>query len=743
MHPVGAKKMHSRRQMQVQRKSREIPQLLPFLFFDVGLRRGYKYINTIKTNYDLFKAQWVYKGCIDAQFNHKCITHKEGTEEVTIGSASLGIGCTEGAKKMHPQAVGTKKMHSRGCLVRTRIFSFATPIPAVTLRVHNGKVSAIKQPTINSISRSIVTTASCISDAPPSPSTSNFFSLTTKTNKIEKKRLQRLTQIAYYQSGKIVVQTLLPLHPPVALITLNLSGTTTATSADTYIPIDDESNTYWCSFLESRLIGLYGGKASSLLLNDQHLLSIFSEEPKSKDEISDALPSDRPYKDIRAPLHHYTEGVSRTVQGVNSRLSGLTTRFTRFALDPVGSSKIYFTGGAKKQQQRYLDSCTKGARSERNETMHRSSLDAVQSGGHLWGTLHFRCTGKKLQRGNLFQSNIGTEEIQTATFLAVAMVNRWALSYSCTSDVSLPKVDCASSDCVPRGGKVAKVAPTNAQSGSLNLPDGKNNKTGDNSNAPYYQLSWGSQADYLHSISNDSEERYHSSLKNNKPLLFTRATYFKQKNTGVAGTKKKLKLQKQRRSFESTLALQEADCNISSYAQCTRVADISFAPTVHPSSETSNTCGAKVPTKRRSHRTENLRFSEASELTKMHLETLASAPTFVLHSMRKKPIALLSPMRELGCIGGVLDLGRKVTRMSGKSKKSVSSFTTSLISKADAKNCTYLNGGNSALLYSPGRLSIENVAITIPLRTHVFQLVNPLQFSISQRDRFYPGWFRL
>ncbi len=88
-----------------------------------------------------------------------------------------------------------------------------------------------------------------------------------------KKSLQRLAQIAYYQAGKIVVQTLLPLHPPVALITLDLSGITTATSADTYIPMDGTFNIYRCSFLESRLIGLYGGKATSSLLNYQYLVN--------------------------------------------------------------------------------------------------------------------------------------------------------------------------------------------------------------------------------------------------------------------------------------------------------------------------------------------------------------------------------------------------------------------------------------------------------------------------------------
>ena len=71
------------------------------------------------------------------------------------------------------------------------------------------------------------------------------------------RQFQKLKQIAYYQAGKVMVQTLLPQHPPVPLVTLNLSGITTSTSADIYVPIDSAFTTYWCSYLESRLIGLY------------------------------------------------------------------------------------------------------------------------------------------------------------------------------------------------------------------------------------------------------------------------------------------------------------------------------------------------------------------------------------------------------------------------------------------------------------------------------------------------------
>ena len=83
------------------------------------------------------------------------------------------------------------------------------------------------------------------------------------------KQFQRLADMVYYQAGKVVIQTLLPLHPPVALIKIDLSGITTATSADAHIPLDNTFSTHWRSSLESRIVGLYGGKAASLLVNSR------------------------------------------------------------------------------------------------------------------------------------------------------------------------------------------------------------------------------------------------------------------------------------------------------------------------------------------------------------------------------------------------------------------------------------------------------------------------------------------
>ena len=902
-------------------ESIDVPQLLPFLFFNVGLKRCYKYINTIKENYDRYKAQWVYKSAAYRQCNRSICTnrclHSRGTEEVQgvnshsrseLRPISRSIVTTRNCiSDAHAIKKRCNAMHDARCTMHgSGGKSCKCNIPSVQMKSVADGCTQAEANNMEDVTRACTSAKSKMKSllerekVQTSASTSDFFSFTTKTKKIEKKRLQRLTQIAYYQSGKIVVQTLLPLHPPVALITLNLSGVTTATSADTYIPIDGELNTYWCSFLESRLMGLYGGKASSLLLNRQHLLSIFSEQPKYKDGISNALSSDKPYNDSNSNSRIASNSNSRSELRPSSELeleldsplscfassslapkvhvlhSGSTKRFTRFAIDPLGRSKIHFTASAKKQQQR-LDT------------------EGVINPFH---------------RGNLFQSNIGTEEIQTATFLAASMVNRWALSYSYTFGAD-----------------------------SLNLPNRENYKTGDNSNAPFYKLRWGNNLvnkigdypkpenlipsvsnslvecntctfgkseedakhecselsvpqakdtnlmntlfstfeglrrcnklnekkafalapveraslqpsqvhskrdalrtddsnsnsqiasnsqseleldmlhvqnvlrakrtplgventvvdkgnqcqpfypdllhnkinyvttcqfyiDYLHSISNDSEERYHSSLENNRPLLFTRATFFKEKNnSNKKGTKlpphvtsSMLQLEKRTRTFESI------SYNNSSVPQ-RHLATLSSPPNSalhstpieptrshqrearHATHAQCTWCtegakkmeeGAKVQVKKMQpqvvsmhRRNEMVRGDEQSEAD--YISDVTDLSTCIEEKSEAD-------------IAGVLDLGRKVTKMASKKFSGLKrcdrsgSFTTSLISKADTKNCTYFPALQRALSYSPGRVSIKNVALTIPLRTHVFQLVNPLQLSISQRDRFYPGWFRL
>nr|YP_009104779.1 cell division protein [Symbiochloris handae]AIT93319.1 cell division protein [Symbiochloris handae] len=335
-----------------------------------------------------------------------------------------------------------------------------------------------------------------------------------------KKWLQRLAEIAYYQAGKIVVQTLLPLHPPVALITLDLSGITRATSADTYIPIDGALNTHWCSFLECRLIGLYGGKATSLLLNRQHL---------ANDQTSQSQPSGK---------------------------ENISTR-----------------------------------------------------------------------RDNVFQSNIGTQELKTATRLAAAMVDKWAF-YSQFSTLIGPLPEFYS--------KLQTFVPRN------------------------------------------SEELCHFS-----------SIYFAQQNT-------LLENQTPLRSLEFQLRSSKQRNTLGTSSDV--LLNTPF-PMLSPKSSVLN-----------------LRFNKESQL----LERSST---------------------ERG-------LNRIQVRGKGKVEVLLEEKQTSQIAAAKSSSRIKLPRGsknslNKRLSYSPSRFSVEDIGIITESRTNAFQLVNPLEFSTVQRDRFYPGWFRL
>ena len=225
-----------------------------------------------------------------------------------------------------------------------------------------------------------------------------------------KKQHQILAQTAYYQAGKIVVQTILPEQPPVALITLNTLGTTCSTSADTYIPIENIFNTQSCSFLESRLISLYGGKAASLLIEYQQRLN-----------------------------PPYPKGVNVTL---NKDLSGSYCAYPRRGMQsPKGNEKRSFCVNEMcGQTPKGLVSC-KGLKSNRVNEGKTGSRAHTYTPPHV--TVNKDLSGVKAYNtelinnitkcrtcfagagNNIFQSTLGNIEIQTATRLARIMVNYW------------------------------------------------------------------------------------------------------------------------------------------------------------------------------------------------------------------------------------------------------------------------------------------------------------------------------
>ena len=153
-----------------------------------------------------------------------------------------------------------------------------------------------------------------------------------------KTQFTRLAQLAYYQAGKIVVQTLLPEHPPTALISLNFLGITTATGADTYIPIDSSSRTHWCSSLESRLIGLYGGKATSSLLESQY--AAIWKSPKTKLTTNDYRPLDTIAGSLNNELKVQQNGIESNV--LQSDIGNLEIQIaTQLAVTMINEWNLY------------------------------------------------------------------------------------------------------------------------------------------------------------------------------------------------------------------------------------------------------------------------------------------------------------------------------------------------------------------------------------------------------------------
>ena len=246
------------------------------------------------------------------------------------------------------------------------------------------------------------------------------------TFKGSKKQHQILAQTAYYQAGKIVVQTILPEQPPVALITLNTPGTTCSTSADIYIPIENIFNTQSCSSLESRLVSLYGGKAASLLVEYEQRLRFLNKNNNSSNDSSMNFSRALQIKD----LYTREKILSFNFNNSGPNKKGLTEQKSPFQTSSLVKALLF-------QQNQKL---TKQKTGKRSETSTETKLiNNVQSqifdlseltllSNKKWksnGKAHLIRTCFAGAGNNIFQSTLGNIEIQTATRLAKIMVNYW------------------------------------------------------------------------------------------------------------------------------------------------------------------------------------------------------------------------------------------------------------------------------------------------------------------------------
>jgi hypothetical protein len=265
--------------------------------------------------------------------------------------------------------------------------------------------------------------------------------------KESKKQHQILAQTAYYQAGKIVIQTILPEQPSVALITLNTLGTTCSTSADTYIPIENISNTQSCSFLESRLVSLYGGKAASLLIEyQQRLLLCLPRYPSPSNYFTpiNALPprsaSNATQEADTSKMYQEASEFRYTSKLVNTASPSITSN--PLLLTPEGSeaSEPFNADSEAKLVKGSDASLPSGVRSResvlpltslaslsalKGYRVRRSAASLVRRFSKSKGKAHLAKTYFAGAGNNIFQSTLGNREIQTATRLARIMVNSW------------------------------------------------------------------------------------------------------------------------------------------------------------------------------------------------------------------------------------------------------------------------------------------------------------------------------
>ena len=250
----------------------------------------------------------------------------------------------------------------------------------------------------------------------------NFVDIQSK--KRRNKLIERLSQIAYYQAGKVVVQTLLPLHPPVALVRMNLSGITAATAADTYIPIDNASSAHWRSSLESRLVGLYGGKAASLLI----LSDFISKKKDGKISFhSSAIPFPHSSWDVslskrRSNPKHQQKPV------FSSRRVNKSTPLTTSALAGLTPSALSTDVQSASLQSATLSTpLTSIASIAKTKKLMAQTLP-VKSQGDSRSRMDLRVIHRKTNKLTAIscaQSDLGSGELKAGTDLADRMVNEW------------------------------------------------------------------------------------------------------------------------------------------------------------------------------------------------------------------------------------------------------------------------------------------------------------------------------
>ena len=262
-----------------------------------------------------------------------------------------------------------------------RTFGFSTA--ALATAMNESSLRAILRDTghtVETIDRGIEVITSYSIEKPKIDNEKGFLSKTTKTP-FETKRVSVLekdpffiTRFAYYQAGKAVLHTLLPEHPDAMILKLWPQPKNSRYKESNLLLTSNNNR----AKLESRLIGLYAGKAAELLALSLH--SHIKEENTNKKKRTDKIKA----KTLNKLQTNLDKPVTKT-----KFLSQVSLKFVKVGQETKSTNKQ-----TKKLSFSKVNNLTK-------QNFYQSD------------------------KRNLWHSNLGIEDLSAASHLAHSLVDKW------------------------------------------------------------------------------------------------------------------------------------------------------------------------------------------------------------------------------------------------------------------------------------------------------------------------------
>ncbi len=292
-----------------------------------------------------------------------------------------------------------------------RTFGFSTA--ALATAMNESSLRAILRDTghtVETIDRGIEVITSYSTEKPKIDNEKGFLSKTTKTPFETKKAslflsvLEKdpffITRFAYYQAGKAVLHTLLPEHPDAMILKL-WPQPKNSRYKESNLPLTSNNNR---AKLETRLIGLYAGKAAELLALSLH--SHIKEENTNKKKRTDKIKA----KTLNKLQTNFDKPVTKT-----KFLSQVCLKFVKVGQETKSTNKQ-----TKKLSFSKVNNLTKQNFETKNG--NKKSLTKTKFLSQAFFVKHFLL---KSDKRNLWHSNLGMEDLSAASHLAHSLVDKW------------------------------------------------------------------------------------------------------------------------------------------------------------------------------------------------------------------------------------------------------------------------------------------------------------------------------